>query len=389
MTDRAHVHGQDDSAKSADVANDYGEDVSAIHVVSPFRAGRVVADKYLIERELALGGVGVVMLATHLDLGHFVAIKVLRPHLRDQPTIVERFKREARLAASLHSEHVVRIHDVGMLDDETPFTVMEYLDGEDLSTIRARGLPLATEVVVDWICQACEALSEAHASGIIHRDLKPENIFLARRTNRADESIIKVVDFGISKMTESGDAPSSGPTSIATSSKRRPRMQLTLGNESFGTPQYMSPEQLMSATSADARSDIWALGVVLYEMLTLTLPFEGSDVRQLTASILTSSPTPIRAKRPEVSAELEAIVMSCLARHPKDRPSSMADLQAALAPFRAQRETLMPAPLSAPKRSTKKKTSSASPARSAAPLAVALGVLVVLWIIAMWRVFTS
>jgi serine/threonine-protein kinase len=281
-----------------------------------FQPGSIVGGKYRVERELASGGVGVIVLATHLELGQKVAIKYLHAQLLTNRGIVERFKREARLAASIRSDHVVRIHDVGTLEDGAPYIVMEYLEGEDLGAILARG-PVPVERAVDWVLQACEALAEAHALGIVHRDLKPENLFLARRSGGA--GVVKVVDFGISKVA----ANSAGPRLA----------KMTEEDERFGTPLYMSPEQLMSSTNVDARSDIWALGIVLYELLTADVPFQGDDLPTVISNVLASTPTPLRFKLPDASPVLEAVILSCLSRDPAFRPSSLAELAQALRPF--------------------------------------------------------
>lgn len=279
-----------------------------------FPAGSVIAGKYLVERELASGGVGVVVLATHLELGQKVAIKFLHTRLLKDAAIVERFKREARLAALLRSEHVVRIHDIGTGDDGAPFMVMEYLEGEDLGASLRRG-PVAVETAIGWVLEACSALAEAHSHGIVHRDLKPENLFLARR--RDGRPIVKVVDFGISKVRPDWRG-------------HRTNLRMTQEHERFGTPLYMSPEQLRSSTNVDGRSDIWALGVVLFELLTTELPFAGEDLPMLISNILTSTPTPLRHRRPDAPPALEALVSSCLSREPLCRPANIEDLMSSL-----------------------------------------------------------
>ncbi|HVH43054.1 MAG TPA: serine/threonine-protein kinase [Labilithrix sp.] len=281
--------------------------------------GSVIAGKYAIEGELASGGVGTVVLAVHRDDGKKVAIKYLHSRLLGDRSTVERFKREARLVAHLASEHVVRVHEMGTLEDGTPYTVMEYLEGEDFGAIVSRG-PVAVARAVDWGLQACAALAEVHALGVVHRDLKPENLFLARRSD--GETVLKVLDFGISK--------------IGVSSRKGMAVgRMTLEGERFGTPLYMSPEQLRSASLADARSDIWALGVVLYELLTAELPFQGGDLPSIISSVLTSTPRPIRTTRPDVPTALEVLVTSCLSRDPSGRPAGAAELAAALRAIQA------------------------------------------------------
>src|SRR5438552_2214501 len=209
----------------------------------PVPEGTVLQGKYQVGRLLGRGGMGVVVAARHLLLDTDVALKFL---LTTEPGVVERFSREARAAARLQSEHVGRVLDVGALPDGSPFMVMEYLAGEDLSQVLARG-PLSVTDAVDYLLQACEAIAEAHALGIVHRDLKPANLFLAQRAH--GRSMVKVLDFGISR----GGATAS-------------RLTLT-GTGVLGSPQYMSPEQWTEARAVDARSDVWSLGVVLYEMI--------------------------------------------------------------------------------------------------------------------------
>ncbi len=311
-----------------DAAEDSREDeVSVVRVFGRIAPGRVIDGKYLIERELASGGVGVVVLATHLELGQRVAIKFLHSHRLSDAAVVERFKREARLAASIRSSHVVRIHDVGTLEDGAPYMVMEYLEGEDLGAVLARCGPISVDVAIDWILQACEALMEAHALGIVHRDLKPENLFLAK--TGVHSSIVKIVDFGISKVHEDPSG-TSAPARVLGSARSA---RMTEENERFGTPVYMSPEQLASSTNVDARSDIWSLAVVLFELLTADLPFEGHDLTSLLSNVLTSSPVPIRRKRPDVSPAIESILLACLARDRNHRPAGVAELAGMLAPF--------------------------------------------------------
>ena len=272
-----------------------------------FPPGALLAGKYRVEREVAAGGMGTVLAAHHERLGQRVAIKVLHEQFARRRETVERFEREARLAASLRSDHVVRIHDVSATSDGIPYIVMEYLDGEDLGAIVARG-PVAPAVAVDWILQACDALSEAHALGIVHRDLKPENLFLVRRGPRTK---IKIVDFGISKA--GGGA------------------RITTENERFGTPVYMAPEQLQSSSDVDARTDIWALGVVLFELLTQRLPWDGEELPELIAHVLTRAPHRVREHLPGLSPALDALIARCLVRDRAGRPQTVEELADALA----------------------------------------------------------
>lgn len=272
-----------------------------------FAPGTLLAGKYRVEREIASGGMGVVLAAQHERLGQRVAIKVLHGQYARRRETVERFEREARLAASLRSEHVVRIHDVSATSDGIPYIVMEYLEGEDLGAIVSRG-PVAPAVAVDWILQACEALSEAHALGIVHRDLKPDNLFLVRRGPRTK---IKIVDFGISKAGSGA--------------------RITTENDRFGTPVYMAPEQLQSSSDVDARTDIWALGVVLFELLTQRVPWDGEELPELIAHILTREPRRVREHFPALNPGLDALIARCLVRDRAGRPQTVDELADALA----------------------------------------------------------
>jgi serine/threonine-protein kinase len=187
---------------------------------------------------------GLVVAAFHRDLDALVALKFLLPSLRESPQSKERFTREARTVMRLRNEHVARVHDVGDVDG-TPFIVMEYLTGEDLAKALARRGPLAVDEAVDLLLQACEAVAEAHKLGIVHRDLKPANLFVT--TGSDGLPFVKVLDFGISKSTAAGD------------------LSVTASAAVVGSPLYMSPEQLTTSRSVDARADVWALGVILYE----------------------------------------------------------------------------------------------------------------------------
>lgn len=277
--------------------------------------GDVVAGKYRIDSILGQGGMAVVVSAEHLQLGQRVAIKLLRTSALRNPEAVARFEREARAAVRIHSEHVARVLDVGNLPTGAPYMVIEFLEGLDLGRVAKRG-KLQVQETVDYILQACDAIGEAHALGIVHRDLKPANLFLAHRPNRS--MVIKVLDFGISKANTMGSDPSSALTGASTV---------------MGSPLYMSPEQLRSTRDADARSDIWALGATLYELLAGVTPFRGETVAMLSVNILTVAPRSIRARRNDVPPELEAIVLRCLEKDPARRFQTIAELVQVLQPF--------------------------------------------------------
>ncbi|HEX8795985.1 MAG TPA: serine/threonine-protein kinase [Polyangiaceae bacterium] len=270
--------------------------------------GRILADKYAIEHVIGEGGLGIVLKARHQQLDQNVAIKHLKPEAAARPDIVERFLREARLAAKIKNEHAVKVHDVDTVASGVPYMVMEYLEGRDLDQAIAES-PLPVQVAIDYVMQAIEALAEAHAAGIVHRDLKPANLFLASRPGST--SIVKVLDFGISKLT-SGDAESR---------KRRTRI-----DESVGTPAYMSPEQLQAAQDVDQRSDVWSLGVVLHELVSGTLPFDGPDVPQVCAAVLTKPPVPLSAVHDDAPPELEQVITRCLQKDRTKRYQNVAEL---------------------------------------------------------------
>jgi serine/threonine protein kinase len=279
-----------------------------------FEPGEVFADRYVIETQLGVGAAGVVLSATHADLKQRVAIKLLRD---TAPVGVERMIREARAALSLHSEHIVRVMDVGRDREGHAFIVMEQLEGSDLGTLlQQRGTFGITESV-DYILQACAGIAEAHARGIVHRDLKPSNLFLTVRADGAP--LVKVLDFGISKTAEDEDAETS----------------LTGPAEMIGSPRYMSPEQVRGARDVDHRADIWALGIILFRFLSGVAPFggKGKGISGALTSIMMDEPPSLAALVPEVPTEVEAVVLRCLSKSPENRPNSAAELAARLAPF--------------------------------------------------------
>jgi serine/threonine-protein kinase len=282
-----------------------------------FPPGTVVDGKYVVEGTIAEGGLGIVLRARHTGLGQTVAIKYLKPHALANPAVVERFEREARLAAQIASDHVVRVQDVGRIPGVGPYMVMEHLVGRDLGSIVEEG-PLPVARAVDYILQACDALAEAHALRIVHRDIKPDNLFLAQRPSNT--AILKIIDFGISRAPPQRDADGNW--------KRQ-----TSEEERFGTPLYMSPEQLRSAVHVDQRTDIWSLGVVLFELLAGKAPFDGEDVPELYANILRAEPASLRQARPDVPPALEAAVLRCLQKPAADRFRNVAELAQELEPF--------------------------------------------------------
>ncbi|MBX3209781.1 MAG: protein kinase [Labilithrix sp.] len=281
-----------------------------------FTGGELLAGKYRVERVIGEGGMGIVLAARHEALATNVAIKLLRTSALEHTDIVGRFMREARAAVSLRSEHVARVFDVGNLDDGRPYIVMERLEGKDLGDVVDHDPPLSIPAAVDYVMQACEAIAEAHAAGIVHRDLKPKNLFLTQAVH--GRPLVKVLDFGISKIDANGGAQD---------------MQLTRTTEVIGSPSYMSPEQLRSSRNVDARTDIWALGVILYELLTKRLPFYAETVTELVLVVVTEREPPVRSLRPDCPEGLEAIVARCLQKQPEHRFQSVVELVQALEPF--------------------------------------------------------
>jgi serine/threonine-protein kinase len=287
--------------------------------------GAIVAEKYRVERVLGQGGMGVVLAAKHTVLDQRFALKFVLD-LSDQEGI-ERFLREARATAKLETEHVCRVSDVGT-HEGAPFIVMEMLSGMDLHARLTAYGPMPPTEAVDYVLQALDALSEAHARGIVHRDLKPSNLFLA---NRGDgTTIVKVLDFGISKVHDV-ETITSKP-SAANANAKAIAASLTQTGTVMGSPPYMSPEQLASTRDVDARCDIWAMGTILYELLTGQRAFPAGSA-DLFQNILEGKHRPIRALRPDVPESLEAIIEKCLAVRREERWSSAAELSRALLAF--------------------------------------------------------
>jgi len=288
-------------------------------IAGPVRVGEVVAEKYVVERTLGIGGMGVVVAARDRLLDRTVAIKFLLPKLAGSDTAVQRFTREARAATRITSEHVVRLLEIEKLPDGTPFFVMEYLEGDDLrAVLRERGV-LSPSLAVDYVLQAAQAVAEGHVKGVVHRDIKPSNLFL---TQRADgTALIKVLDFGIAKTTERDE-----PESTALTSSDDVRL---------GSPAYMPPEQLQDPRNVDTRSDIWSLGATLYELICGRPPFEGNGYLELATAILKEPPVPLseRDVPSTVPRALEQVLRKCLEKDRNNRYTNAAELAAALAPF--------------------------------------------------------
>lgn len=272
--------------------------------------GTILVGKYHVESLLGEGGMGIVVRAHHLQLDLPVAIKLLRPDARNDEYLTQRFLREAQAAVKLRSEHITRVFDVGALADGTPYMVMEYLEGTDLGHLLRNHGPLAPAIAVGLVLQACAALAEAHAAGIIHRDIKPSNLYLTQGKDGAP--LLKVLDFGIAK-AQMGDGYG----------------DMTRSHAVMGTPSYMSPEQVRSSKHVDSRADIWALGVVLYELVSKRRPFQADSLAALGWLLATE---PMRPLDDVVLPEgLVAVIARCLEKEPAARFQSMAELAAALA----------------------------------------------------------
>lgn len=293
--------------------------------IAVVRKREVLGGRYRVEKVLGEGGMGVVVAARHVDLGQRVAVKFMLPRRESSQGSRERFLREARLAVKLRSQHVARVTDVGTFargdqGEESPYIVMEYLDGCDLDEVLEKRWPIPVEDAIEYLLHACEAVGEAHAHGIVHRDLKPANLFLTK--NPDGSPCVKVLDFGISKLTS--EAQFGGGS-------------LTKSNAAMGTPHYMSPEQMRSAKTVDSRSDIWSLGVIAYELLTRRVPFDGESVTELTVSVIENRVPPMHEHRDDVPQKLGDVVLKCLQKDPSDRWQNVADLARALAPFGPER----------------------------------------------------
>jgi serine/threonine protein kinase len=278
--------------------------------------GDVVAQKYRLVRSIGRGGMARIFAADHLLLGITVALKLMHPHLARDRAQVTRFGREARAAATLQSANAVRILDVDKLPTGELYMVMEYLEGTSLETL-AKGQPFPIADAVMYVAQACDALAEAHERSLIHRDVKPANLFLTK--GKSGEPVIKVLDFGLAKSMASTEEFSSSA--------------LTAAGQSVGTPHYMAPEQITGQSPTDGRSDVWALGATLYELLTGHLAFGGITAAVIFAQILEGQPAPLRTYRAEVPEPLVAIVERCLMKDPAARFQTARELAQALAAF--------------------------------------------------------
>ncbi len=285
----------------------------------PVKEGDVLAGKYRVERVLGEGAMGVVVAAMHVHLGERVALKFLKQELASSQEVVARFLREAQSAVRIKGEHIARVSDVGTLETGAPYMVMEYLTGSDLGELVEKRGKFDVATACDCVIQACDALAEAHTLGIVHRDLKPSNLFLTKRPDGS--ALVKVLDFGVAKLLNNDPS----------------KPQLTANGAVIGSPVYMSPEQLLGKKTVDARSDVWQLGVILYELLTGDCPFDGRTMAEIMLAIGVNPAKPLRQVRPDAPAELEALILRCLEKDADKRLPDVAALAESLLPFAANR----------------------------------------------------
>jgi serine/threonine protein kinase len=283
--------------------------------------GRVIAEKFRLTREIGQGGMGAVWAAVHQTLGREVAVKFLHPQAEHSASLTERFVSEARMVASIKHRFVVDVFDFGVTDDGLYYMVLELLQGTSLAERMDRGPALPLPVAVQLIADCLRGLQVVHEAGIVHRDLKPDNIFVIED---ADGAFPKLIDFGISKRTE----PTGALTPIGMLGAKKSR--LTQPGMVVGTPYYMSPEQLRGRNDLDRRSDVYSVGVILYELLTGRLPFAQDNIGDLMVAITVQGAPRLTRIRPELGEQLAAIVARALAPEPKDRYASALELRDAL-----------------------------------------------------------
>lgn len=281
--------------------------------------GTVLADRYRLIKRIGEGGMGSVFQAEHITIGRKLAVKVLAPEYGDSPEIVARFLQEARTASMLHHEHIVDITDFGYTKQGLAFLTMEYLEGEDLATMLAREGRQPWTRVRRILLQICRALNAAHEAGIVHRDMKPDNCFRIKRGGNPD--FIKILDFGIAKVIVDLQNPNRA---------EKPKMATEAGTL-LGTPEYMAPE-IARDQQADARVDIYSIGVVMYELITGSVPFKGQTFMATVAMQMVDEPEPPHRRAPEANIPdaIEKVVLRALAKDPAERFQTIRDLADAI-----------------------------------------------------------
>jgi serine/threonine-protein kinase len=315
------------------------EDVSARGAL-PIVPGDLVAGRYRVGEVIGEGGMGVVFAATHVGLESAVALKIIRSDLKNDEEFVLRFVNEARAAALLKGEHIARVFDVGKLASGEPYLVMERLEGMGLEAFLDAVGPLDPPEAVRLALEVCEGLAEAHALSLVHRDIKPANLFLSRRPD--GRSILKILDFGIAKRL----------------ADKRHR-SLTNPARSLGSPWYMSPEQMMDSSHVDSRTDIWSVGVLLYELLTGEHPFDGESIPEVCAKVLSAPAPSVRELRRDIDPRLDAIITTCLEKDPAVRlpnVSALADSLLEFAPTTASSASALRLPRSSRYRRSRRST---------------------------------
>ena len=273
--------------------------------------GQAIGGKYKLLRLLGDGGMGSVYEAEHLVLGTRVAVKVLHPELTRRAGLIDRFLQEARVSAQIRSPHVVQVTDVDRTSDGLAYLVMELLEGEPLAKVLDREHKLSAGTACEYVRQILIALEAAHALGVVHRDLKPDNVFV---TYVAGRPVLKLIDFGIAKLKRDESAPKN----------------LTVAGMLMGTPEYMAPEQAYSAEKVDARADIYAVGVMLYEMLAGRTPASGADPRVVVAKVERGDVTPLVHAEPGTPPELAGLVHRAMAPRAELRFATATEMRLAL-----------------------------------------------------------
>ncbi len=274
----------------------------------PSRVGEVIDDRWRLVERLGGGGMGEVYRAEHVTLGRVVAIKVLRPELASSALYARRVLREGQAATLVQHPNIVRVEDLGIDEKGMPYLVQEFLDGIDMATYAhyRRGL-VPPRDLIPLMLPVLDALGVLHDAGVVHRDLKPENIFLVREGANWSP---RLLDFGLAMIAEHHDD----------------HARITGSDVTLGSPAYMSPEQYRDPRHLTPRSDIWSIGVMLYEMLSGVLPFQGNNVGSMAIAVANETPIPLHRRVPGMSPPIAAAVMSCLEKDPKHRPASVRSL---------------------------------------------------------------